>query len=298
VGIGGRLDATNVIPPPLVAVITNIGWDHTNLLGNTLSSIAFEKAGIFKTGTIGVTAEQGEESLAVIRRVAQERDIPLHQVCPADAPDVDSAFVIYQRDTEGNLHLRLPSGILPPLRLALRGAYQSANAATAAAVVEILRRERDIPIPEKSLITGLEKATLPGRFQLLRPEASGPTLVLDGAHNADGAQILAEALHAEFGQQKRYTFVIGTSRNHAPGPYLEVLAPLTERVIATAPAFKPTPASETARAAADLGLSVTTIQPASKAIRRSFANASAEDVVVVTGSFYVVGETPKSLLGE
>lgn len=298
VGIGGRLDATNVIPPPLVAIITNIGWDHVNLLGNTLGSIAFEKAGIFKTGTIGVTAEQEEEPLSVIRQVAQERSIPLNRVCPTNTPDADAALVTYERDPAGNLHLRLSSGPLPPLRLALRGAYQSTNAATAAAAVEVLRRERGLQISNQALMTGLGRATLPGRFQLLRPETNGPTLVLDGAHNADGAHILAEALRAEFGTKKRYTFVIGTSRNHAPGPYLEVLAPLAERVIATAPAFKPTPAHETASAAADLGLPVITIEPASQAIQQAFAKASAEEVIVVTGSFYVVGETPKLLRGE
>lgn len=297
VGIGGRLDATNVIPAPLVAVITNIGWDHTNLLGNTLASIAFEKAGIFKTGTIGVTAEQAEEPLSVIQRVARERDVPLHRVCPMEEKDT-TAFVSYRRDLNGNLYLRLPAGPLRPLRLKLRGVYQSANAATAAAALQVLRHDRSVSISDAALEDGLEKAVLPGRFQILRPRVDGPTLVLDGAHNADGAQTLATALRDEFGASKRYILVMGTSRNHDPEPYLEIMTPLIDRVIATAPGFKPTPAGETARAATALRLPVTITEPASEAIEQAFARASPEEVIVVTGSFYVVGETPESLRGE
>ena len=290
VGIGGRLDATNVIDPPLVAVITQIGWDHMNLLGDTLGKIAFEKAGIFKPGTIGVTAEDKPEALTSIQAVAVEKGVPLHLVRPTGS--ADNSLVTYRLDAEGRVLLTVGGNALPPLALSLRGAYQAQNAGTAAAALEILRRERGVTISDDALIRGLTQAQLPGRFQILRPDPNGPTLILDGAHNEDGAGTLVTALQAEFGSERRFTFVFGTSRGHAPAPFLSVIAPLTARIYATAPAFRGTPAEDTAQAAIEAGLDVTMVTPAQEAIRQAYRAGGADNVIVVTGSFYVVGETP------
>ncbi|GAB4458878.1 MAG: folylpolyglutamate synthase/dihydrofolate synthase family protein [Armatimonadaceae bacterium] len=298
VGIGGRLDATNVIPPPLVAVITQIGWDHMHLLGDTLGKIAAEKAGIFKTGTLGVTGEPPGEALDVIRQAAAERGVPLNETREAGAPDEADALAVYTRHRDGTVTIRLPSVILAELRLTLRGAFQAANTATAAAAAEVLRRERGLTISDDALRAGLEQAFLPGRFQILRPQPDGPTLVLDAAHNADGAKILADALRNEWGAQKRYTFVFGSSKGHPPGSFLEVIAPLAKRVVATAPTFRPTPAEETAQAAQQAGLPVNLVSSVADAIRQTFAVGSSDDVIVVTGSFYVVGGTPEELRGK
>lgn len=295
VGIGGRLDATNVIPPPLAAVITNIGWDHRALLGDTLAKIAGEKAGILKTETIAVTAEPLGEAWDAIAGIAEARQVPLYRVRPESAPDAGEALVTYTRDNDGKVRLQLPTGSFPPLRLALRGAYQAANAATAAAALEILRRERGVPISDAVLRRGLETAHLPGRFQVLKPHPEGPTLILDAAHNEDGAATLAEALQTEFGTERRYTLVFGTSRGHAPGPFLEILAPLVRRLYATTPPFKPTPAAETARVAVSLGIPVREVESARTAIETAYREASRDDIVVVTGSFYIIGETPAEL---
>lgn len=290
VGIGGRLDSTNVIAPPLVAVITSIGWDHVHLLGDTLGKIAGEKAGIFKTGSDAVTAVPPGEAGDVIARIARERDVPLYTVGPDGDP---AALVTFSYDA-GQVRLHLPGETLPNLRLSLRGAYQAQNAATAAAALVLLRR-RGIAISTNALRQGLEEARLPGRFQVAQRRVDGATLLLDGAHNEDAAQTLRDALDAEWGVEQRYTFVIGTSRSHTPDAVLATLAPRARRIVATAPPFRPTPAQDVARAAEALGLAVTVEDAASEAIAQTWSGVKAGEIVIVTGSLYVVGATPAYL---
>jgi dihydrofolate synthase/folylpolyglutamate synthase len=298
VGIGGRLDATNVIPPPLVAVITSIGWDHMAILGDTLGKIAGEKAGIVKRGTPAcVTAVPPGEALDVIAAKCAAEGVPLRRVAPMHeaAPDHTG----YAAENGSATLLRLPGDIEPiRLNLTLRGPFQAANAATAATAASVLRETGTADIPDAALRRGLERATLPGRFQITRDGRDGRSaaLVLDVAHNEDGARVLAESLHAEFGPDARCTFVVGMSRAHEPEPFLRELLPLTGgRLVVTAPAFRPKPAGEVAASARTLGLEVTVVEPASRAIAETYETARPGEVVVVTGSFYTVGETPEPL---
>ena len=254
VGIGGRLDSTNVIAPPLVAAITSIGLDHMNLLGYTLREIATEKAGILKHGTLAcVTPVTDPEALEAIRAKASAEGVPL---------------VLVRGD-------ELPPGII----LGLRGPHQRVNASTATCIARILS------IPEEAIRLGLVSASLPGRFQVCQ----GERLILDGAHNAQGTRVLADALRVEFPREK-FTFVVGSKQAHAPGTFLEALLPLAQRIIATEPAFKPTPAQLVVEAAGDVPAEV--MIPVADAIRHAL---TFPERVVVTGSFYVVGETPEEL---
>jgi dihydrofolate synthase/folylpolyglutamate synthase len=308
VGIGGRLDATNVIPPPLVAVITHIGLDHTSILGDTLAQIAAEKAGIIKKGTAAcVTAVPPGEALDVIAAAAERQGVPLLRVGPAAAvpPDPDR-FGVYRiaPDRDGGVDLEIGGEgdadrvALEGLRLRLRGDFQAANAAAAAAAVEVLRRRGVVTISPERFRAGLESASLPGRFQVVREGRDGdrPALVLDGAHNEDGARVLAGALEGMF-PGRRCVLVAGMRHNHEPEPFLRVLAPLSRRVVATAPPFKPRPAAEVAAAAGRLGVPAEVAEPAADAVLRALETASADEVVVVTGSFYTVGEVPPFLRG-
>ena len=304
VGIGGRLDSTNVIPPPLAAVITHIGLDHVNLLGDTLGKIAGEKAGIIKRGTpVCVTAVPPGEALDVIAAKAAAEECPLLRVDPAKAAGADDpdVFATYVQDPESGLvHIRARDGSLPlaNLRLGLRGPFQAANAAVAATAIRALQERELVTIASGNFREGLMVARLPGRFQVVRDGSDGgPALVFDGAHNPDGARVLAEALTATF-PARRGVLVVGTRHNHDAAPFLRILAPVTSRVVATAPPFKPQPASEVARAAARFGLPVQVIEPAAHAIEATLASASGDEVVVVTGSQYTVGETPPHLRGE
>lgn len=296
VGLGGRLDATNVIPPPLVAAITHIGLDHTAILGDTLAKIAGEKAGILKPGSVCVTAVAPGEALDRIAEIAAERGCPLHRVAPAGAPEAEGAFVTHAPDPDGGVTITLPETTLSGLRPGLRGPFQRANAATAVAAIAVLRR-RGEAVPDAAIRAGLEGAALPGRFQIVFDGADGgPALVLDGAHNPDGADVLAEALAATF-PGRRTVLVMGARGNHDPEPFLARLAPLAERVVATAPPFKPRPAAEVAAVAERLGLPAQIVEPAEAAIAGTWEAARPGEVVLVTGSFYVVGETPRALRG-
>jgi dihydrofolate synthase/folylpolyglutamate synthase len=297
VGIGGRLDATNVIPPPLCAVITSIGWDHMHLLGDTLGKIAFEKAGILKTGSIAVTAVPPGEAKEVIDRVALEKSVPLYTVAPEDQHQDPRRLISYQRDASGSLTLRLSSGTLKDVHPSLRGTYQAGNAATAVAAVEILRTMRGVTISDTAIREGLGNAFIPGRFQMVRDgrPTGGATLLLDGAHNVEGAETLGIALRAEFGEDQKYTLITGAKQGHAPGPFLEILAPLINKVIATRPSFRPVDITEVVTAAERLNLPVSIVEPATSAILETWRQAKSGEVVVVTGSLYLVGETPEEL---
>ncbi|MBC8138298.1 MAG: bifunctional folylpolyglutamate synthase/dihydrofolate synthase [Fibrella sp.] len=277
VGIGGRLDSTNVIPAPLVSVITSIGWDHQHLLGETLAGIAGEKAGIIKRGSGAcVTAVQEAEPLRVIRERAQSEGVPLITIGEAEAEEIR------------------------PFDLSLHGEFQLRNAACAAAALRTLHHSGVANIPEGVLRQGLHQATLPGRFEILpgrfeQGVISRPTIVLDVAHNVDAAHVLAQALLKEFGAGKKATLVVGMSKSHEANPFLAELAPLTRRVIATAPTFRPKPASEIADAARALQLPVVRTKSVEEALKVATDLALKENdgshYVVVTGSFYTIGET-------
>lgn len=270
VGIGGRMDSTNVIPPPLVSLITSIGLDHQSLLGDTRAKIAAEKAGIIKQGSLAcVTAVTDDEALSVIRKKAKFESVPLIVAGDAEAAAMDA------------------------LSLSLHGDFQRRNAACAAAALRVLRDAGAAQIEESVLRHGLEKATLPGRFQI-EEAAPGVPLVLDVAHNADAARVLAQALRTTFSPARKATLIVGMSKSHDPLPFLTELAPLTRRVIATEPRFRPRPANLIAEAAETLRLPVTKSPDVDASLKEATATVvqDGDGYVVVTGSFYTVGDIP------
>ena len=167
-GMGGRLDATNIVRP-LASVITNIQFDHQKWLGNTREEIAAEKAGIIKPGAPVITATDAPEALRVIARTARQKDVPLIEVTQASGLSV--------------------AGGTPALPLL--GEHQRLNAALAVATVRVLAKT--IPVSDEAIRRGLETVQWPGRLQFVST-ASGQTLLLDGAHNAAGADALRKAL--------------------------------------------------------------------------------------------------------
>ena len=204
VGLGGRLDATNVVNPR-VSVITSISYDHTAILGKTLTEIAREKAGIVKPGIPVVTAPQHEEALTVIRETAREKGAPLTVISPelefrvASRRSQASGLKFQVSQKSQNLDSQvftLEAGDLQPvtwhLGLPLLGHHQLVNAATALAAIAVLR-EQGIAISDDAIPDGLSSVRWPGRFEILERE---PLLVVDGAHNADSARQLVETLHS------------------------------------------------------------------------------------------------------
>ena len=281
VGLGGRLDATNVVANPLVTVITNIGLDHTELLGDTLGAIAGEKAGIVKPRVPCVTGVPvGGEAWKVIERICTEKNAPLTVITP---PEPNAL----------GLTLTTPRRTLTGLHLGLRGAFQALNAAAALTALDAIAEADRPSITDEAARLGLETAWVPGRLEQVLEH---PTVVLDVAHNEISASVLASALREQHqAETRRLTLVVGLSRSHAPEPFLAPLVQLgAARLIATQPAFRPLPAVEVAAAAAALGFgNIETVESSvADAVQAALSAAGPDDLICVTGSFYTVGGLP------
>ncbi len=281
VGLGGRLDATNVVPRPLVSAITSIGFDHMELLGHTLPEIAREKAGIIKPGVPCVSGVPvGTDAYEVIAQVCHTNQAALLPPAHVDT------------NPEGTLTFTTPKRTAANVRLRLRGAFQQANAAVAVAALDAISPAEGLTIPDDAVRAGLACAYLPGRLETI---SDRPTVVVDGAHNEMAAEALADALRTEFGADTRRTIlVVGLKRNHDPCPFLGPLARLRPALlIATEPSFQPRPADEVVAAARRWSVdNVQTAPNAVDAARQALAFAQPGDLICVTGSFYTVGDIP------
>lgn len=237
VGLGGRLDATNVIIPQ-VAIITSLSFDHTYLLGNTLADIAREKAGIIKPGVPTVCAPQEAEALTVIQKVCAERESPLTLVgrdwtwqLPASLP-VSSGTNDVPLSLEGQSfelrHTRDSSPLDGTYTISLLGRHQVNNAVAAIAALDLLQRG-GVAFQPHHIHQALANVRWPGRFEILRKD---PPLVVDCAHNGDSAVKLSAALDEWF-PGRRWTFVLGFSSDKDVPGILRALAPLAKRFLAT-----------------------------------------------------------------
>ncbi len=279
VGLGGRLDATNVVEKPLVSVITNIGLDHTELLGDTLGAIAGEKAGIVKPGVPCVTGVPvGGEAWDVIARVCREKDAPLAAVAPPILSETGLTITTARRTLTG-------------LRLGLRGAFQALNAAAALSALDAITDPAGPQVSDDAARRGLKSAWVPGRLEQVRDR---PAVVVDVAHNEIAAEALAAALREQHGADgRRLTLIVGLSQTHAPTPFLAPLAGLhPARLVAVQPSFRPRPAAEVADAARALGFAGVEIAAGTvaEAVEAAVRAAGPEDLICVTGSFYTVGD--------
>ena len=266
-GLGGRLDATNVVTP-LASVITNIAFDHTQWLGDTLEKIAAEKAGIIKPGVPVVTATDASEALEVIGNIAQEKHAPLTIV------------------TAKQIESRLAGTLAPPML----GEHQKLNATLALATVEVLQKQ--IPVSAENIRAGLAAVNWPGRLQLIH-KPDGRKILLDGAHNVAGAETLRAALEMDFAGS-RPVFIFGALADKKWPGICQILAPLAAKVF-TVPV-----ASERTAKANELADCFRSANPAAAATAcdnlADALNASKDEpFVVITGSLYLVGEALEQL---
>ncbi len=279
VGLGGRLDATNVVNP-IVSVITSISYDHMDVLGDTLEKIAAEKAGIIKQGRPVVTYPQRPEAMAVIQRVARERGAPLFEV-NKDRIEVlvfEVGRQIFNYSFDGERF----SGVV----IRLMGRHQILNAATALTAVAALRRE-GIAIPDDAVYRGMERAFWPGRLEVLRRQ---PYVILDGAHNESGAEALACAIK-EYFEGKPVTLVIGMLKDKDADAIVKHLCPLAESVIVTRPdsprAMEP---AELAKRVQRHCQDVMVEPDIEKATTMGLKRVAQDGVLLFTGSLYLIGK--------
>jgi dihydrofolate synthase/folylpolyglutamate synthase len=264
-GFGGRLDATNIVTP-LASVITNIALDHQQWLGDTLGKIAFEKAGIIKPEIPVVTATDEPEALAVIEKVAREKNAPLK---------------IIGRDAA----LRQPHSAARCPNLSLLGEHQKTNAALALATIEVLQKQ--IPVLDENIRAGLAKIDWPGRLQLIQ-KPNGQRILLDGAHNVAGAEVLREALEKNFGAAKP-TMILGVFQDKDWRHICETLSPLAARIF-TVPVSSERTANSNDLAAACRAANPSAEIFACASLAKALKKSAAGTFIVVTGSLYLVGE--------
>ena len=275
VGMGGRLDATNVIRP-LVSVITNIGLDHQAFLGKRLIDIAGEKAGIIKNKVPLITAETRPALKRFFKSICAEKKAPFWQV----GTDIRFQSRNQKLDYYG-LKRRLKG-----LELGLQGHCQFRNAAVALAVMELLEKF-GIKLNEAQVRQGLAQAFWPGRMQIVY---QNPLTILDGAHNPAGIRQLAAGLKNDF-KYKRLILVLGIMHDKDIQGMLKTILPLADQVIYTRPVYERAAApQDLLRQAAEYHKRGEVIVPLNKALERARALAQTDDLVLVCGSLFTVGE--------
>jgi dihydrofolate synthase / folylpolyglutamate synthase len=285
VGMGGRLDATNVADPSL-SVITDIDFDHQKFLGNTLPEIAREKAGIMRPGVPVVLLPQHPQVNETLGREILDRNarpVSAVQYMPPVTPDAVAAGV-----EAGN---RFPLEVMGKeilLDFPLAGRHQLRNLALAVAAAEQLT-QTGLHIRPEDIEAGVRSTRWPGRFEVISAEAGSPELVLDVAHNPAGAWALRSALSSFYGERP-LTFVFGAMKDKAISEIAEILFPLAERVIVTH-ADSPRAASPQEIANMAAHTQAETLQEATvaSALERASKLAGSNGVVVITGSIYIVG---------
>lgn len=283
VGLGGRFDATNVIQPAAGA-ITTIAFDHQQHLGHTLAAIAFEKAGIIKPEMPIVIGALPEEAAEVVRRVARERGASLVEAAR------DTHAAVEMRDGRARVTIETPAAKYGPVDLSLRGEHQVANALVAVRLLEVAAAS-GVPVGAEAILHGLAHAEWPARLELLTLDR-GRRVLLDAAHNAEGAEALGAYLRRW--HPDRMPLVLGVMRDKDVGSILGALLPAVSDVIATqAPGHRAMPARELAdRVAASRATAgrphaaVRAVEDPDEAIAAAFEEA---DTICIAGSIFLAG---------
>ena len=274
VGMGGRLDATNVIDQPLLCVITPISFDHMEYLGDTLEKIAFEKAGIIKDDTVVLTYPQTQGVEDVLEGESRRHGCRLIKcVLPEGIKKADINGIVFEY--EGTL-----------FKTRILGSYQINNAAMAITAAKLLRNE-GLDISDEDIFTGIEKAQWKARFEVLR---KNPFVIIDGSHNLQGMQTLADSLWLYFGD-KKIIFIVGILKDKEYGKMLDVILPMAKRVFTVSvPSPRTLPAYELAREVAKkTDKPVTDIEDPAQALKEALKEAADPDVICACGSLYFVG---------
>ena len=299
VGMGGRLDATNVIKPR-VSVITDISLDHQKFLGNTVTEIAGEKAGIIRPGGVVVTLPQQPAANDVIGNTILElgaQGVSAVPYVPPVSPGSDEYLTRTPESAAECLASRYPLQVMGKqisVETPLVGRHQLRNIALAIATAEVLSHQ-GFPITPETIERGIRETRWPGRFQVMPARGTAPEYIFDVAHNPAGAWTLRSTLSACY-EDRPLTFVFGAMRDKAIGEIAEILFPLAARVITTR-ADNPRSATpdEIREAAARTATDIEDAIDVTSALDRACSLAGPRGIVVITGSIYIVGEAMRVL---
>ncbi|MEE0914079.1 MAG: folylpolyglutamate synthase/dihydrofolate synthase family protein [Ruminococcus sp.] len=284
-GLGGLLDCTNVINPPLCSVLTSIGLDHTAILGNTIEKIAEQKCGILKKNSIAVTSVQNENAMRVIENTAKNLDIPLYKA-------ENIALNIKEESLSGSIFGYDDI----ELKLSLAGNHQLENAKTALSAIEALRKNNLLKITDENIVKGFAKAVNPARLETLR---QNPTVLLDGAHNPDGIDALQHFISKHL-SDKRIICILGMLADKDIDSSIKLLAHTFDKVICV-PVNNPRAISAEMLAEKCNGHfnEVTFCESPEKAFDLAVDEAKETDsVVMICGSLYLAGEIRPYVIGK
>ena len=294
VGLGGRLDATNIITP-LVSVITSISYDHTYLLGDTLAEIAGEKAGIIKDGVPVVSAPQAPDALARIEEIARNHDSSLTVIGRQWIYGVEAAEGDSQPGKVSQLiTVTPPAGafLIPSpslFQLSLAGRHQQENAVVALAALDVVGKR----FPRLTLAAvreGLADVSWPGRMQMLTQNGGRAAVLVDCAHNVDSAEKLAYALQNDY-TYNRLWLVLGATADKDVAGIIRTLIPLAEGTIMTTSGHpRAADPGQLMKLAVELGYESQPAENVADAVRLAWQWAAAGDLICVTGSIFVVGD--------
>lgn len=278
VGLGGRLDATNIINQPLVTAITKIALDHQKILGDTLAEIAGEKAGILKAGVPLVLYPQVDEAKRVITQQADRLQVPIHEVKPGD---IESLSI----DAHGLQSFKYKGR---KYTLNLQAPYQVNNAALAIEIIQVLKAQ-GIVISDQAIEKGLATVTWPARFEIV---ASEPTIIIDGSHNMDGIVSLKEAILTHYPASKvgKRVAIMGMLADKDVAHVVEAIAPIFQKIITVTPhSNRALAGDQLAAMIKATGTAVEFADSDQAALEIAEGYLKEEDLLCIFGSFYFVG---------
>jgi dihydrofolate synthase/folylpolyglutamate synthase len=277
VGLGGRLDATNVVTP-ILSVISNISLEHQDYLGKGLGNIAREKGGIIPAGGVCVTAARQKPVREILAGICRDRQSQLYQL---------GRDITVRRHQDGTFSYRGINKNYPRLACSLKGRHQVENTALALAAIELLADRGGLPVSDEAVYRGMLNTWWEGRLEVLQ---SDPQIIVDGGHNPAGITVLCRALQEDF-SYRRLILIFGVLRDKNFRLMLKKIAPLADMVIITRPdterAVSPSELTAAARLYCD---QVEVVADTRQALCRAMVVAAREDLICVAGSLYLVGE--------
>ncbi len=276
-GMGGRLDATNIIPSPKLCVLTSISMDHMQFLGDTLAAIAAEKCGIIKAGTTVVSTKQDAEVMEVVEGVCASQKVELIVADTARVSKVKQGLEKQSFIYDGVKY-----------EISLSGSYQIENAVLAVWALKWLSENGFEKITEQKMIKGLHETVWKGRFSVI---AKKPYFIVDGAHNVAAAEKLVESIRFYFTNRK-IVYIMGMFRDKEYEKVIEITAPLASQIITVATPGNPRalPALDLAVAVREVNTNVTSADSLEEAVEMSYLFADKDSVIIAFGSLAFLGQ--------
>jgi len=296
VGLGGRFDSTNVCDP-LVSIITSISFDHTQMLGDTLGKIAYEKAGIIKPGRPTISGVRNPEARQVIETACRERGCPLRQLGADFDCAHEPAVIDAERERWPTVRITTSRRAWPAMTLGLIGEHQARNAAVAVAAAEQLI-ELGVAIGDQAVAEGLARVVWPARLEIV---SRRPLVLLDCAHNVASAQALAQSLDTSFQRSGKRILLFAGNRDKDLAGMLAVLAPGFDRIVLTSlqnSSRSATPQQLAALLPDDKQAHCVECSPSAVAWRRVRQEATPSDLICIAGSVFLAGELRPLILAE